>query len=143
MIRSMTREDVKAVAVIEAAAFSEPWSEKSLEETLEKDEYLYLVAEEEGQVLGYVGVHMVFDEGEITTIAVREDIRDRGIGRSLLQEMKGQCKSRGIAVIYLEVRASNARAIHVYEKEGFVKNGVRKNFYRMPVEDACCMAANL
>ncbi len=139
----MELSDVKTVAAIEAAAFSEPWTEKALEGNLEKKEYLYLVEEIQGEVVGYVGLHMVLDEGEITTIAVREDVRDGGIGGRLLKEMKKAAYSRGIAVIFLEVRASNSRAIHLYEKEGFVKNGIRKNFYRLPMEDAVCMAAVL
>ena len=88
MIRKMTEADVREVAAIEAASFSEPWSEKSLRETLEKEEYLYLVAEEAGEIAGYVGLHMVFDEGEITTVAVRDDRRDLGIGSALLGELQ-------------------------------------------------------
>ena len=84
--RPMQKEDVAAVAQMEQEYFSQPWSERAFFEALEKEEYFYMVAEEEGRVLAYCGMYRVLDEGDITQVAVRSDVRGRGIGRRLLQD---------------------------------------------------------
>ena len=100
---------------------------------------IFLVAEEEGRILGYIGMYLAMDEGEITNVAVMKQERQRGIGGMLLKEIKKEAERRAIARIVLEVRVSNASAIRLYEKEGFQNCGVRKNFYELPREDAYIM----
>ena len=139
MIRPMTETDLAQVADLERACFSIPWSERTLRESLAKPEYLFLVAEEEGQVVGYGGLLQVMDEGDITNIAVAEARRGRGIGLELTKGLLEAGRKRGIAMFTLEVRAGNERAVRLYEKLGFHSEGVRKGFYEKPKEDALIM----
>lgn len=137
-IRLMTAEDVPAVAAIEKECFSEPWSEQGFLDGM-NNSAIFLVAEEEEQIAGYIGMYVSEPEGEITNVAVAQSARDRGMGASLVAAMQQWALEHGVERIVLEVRVSNAPAIHVYEKKGFVTIGVRKNFYRLPTEDAGIM----
>lgn len=133
----MAERHLTALAEIEKACFHAPWSEVMLREELGKG--IFLVAERDGQAVGYVGCQTVLDEGYITNVAVSPDCRRQGIGRMLLAELVSCARARGLAFVTLEARASNAPAIALYEGAGFVRVGVRKNFYTAPVEDAVLM----
>lgn len=100
---------------------------------------LFLVAERDGQAVGYVGCQTVLDEGYITNVAVSPDCRRQGIARTLIAELTAQARTAELAFVTLEARASNAPAIALYEGAGFVRVGVRKNFYTAPTEDAVLM----
>lgn len=139
MIRLMESEDVPKVADLEKKCFSIPWSENSLRESLRNPDYLFLVAEEDGKVAGYAGLLKVLDEGDVTNIAVEPGCRGRGIGTGLLERLMEKGREKGIRSFTLEVRVSNETAIHMYEKLGFVSEGIRKRFYERPVEDARIM----
>ena len=82
---------------------------------------------------------MVQDEGDITNVSVKKDRQNHGIGKLLVQELIRKTEEMGVSRLFLEVRESNERAIHVYEKAGFVKNGLRKNYYEDPAEHAVLM----
>lgn len=138
-IRPMEPGDVKQAAGIEEACFSVPWSARALEESLMTGRCLYLVAEYEGQIIGECGVHFACDEGEITNVAVLPAFRVRGIGRALMEELLKQGGMLGIREFTLEVRAGNIPAIRLYEKFGFQVEGIRRNFYEKPREDAMIM----
>lgn len=142
IIRPMTEADIPEVAALEAETFSMPWSEKSLTETLCREEMLFLVARKE-TLLGYAGVCMSLDEGEITNVAVRADARRRGVARRLLEELDTRMADAGICQLVLEVRVSNAAAIKLYESCGFVAAGTRRGFYERPVEDAYVMCKRI
>ncbi len=126
-----------ALAEIEKACFHAPWSETMLREELDKG--IFLVAERDGQAIGYVGCQTVLDEGYITNVAVSPDCRRQGIGRALIEELAQRARAQGLSFVTLEARASNAPAIALYEGAGFVRVGVRKNFYTAPSEDAVLM----
>lgn len=138
-IRYMTISDIPAVSEIEKRSFSLPWSEKSFEESIGLSHAIFLVAEKKQQILGYCGMYQVFDEGDITNIAVLPEYRGMGIAGRLLETLFGYSVEKGIADITLEVRESNESAIHLYEKYGFERVGIRKNFYEKPVEHAVIM----
>lgn len=139
MIRRLRIEDLEQVAELERKYFSVPWSKESLRQSLEKPYYLFLAAEEDGLVAGYAGLLQVADEGDITNIVVDEAYRGRGIGTELTGKVLEEGRKLGIHSFTLEVRVSNETAIHVYEKLGFVPEGVRKGFYEKPTEDALIM----
>lgn len=138
-IRPMECQDVKQVAALEQQTFSQPWSEHAFLDMVDKENVCYLVAEENDDVVGYCGVHHVLGEGEITNVAVAEKMRNRGIGYAMLTELFERGRQMGVEAFTLEVRAGNAAAIHMYEKLGFVTEGIRKNFYEKPREDALIM----
>lgn len=135
----MTMEHIPQVAALERACFSRPWSEESLQSELWNDSAVIIVAEsEDGAVLGYAGLQTVLDEGYITNVAVDGNYRRQGIADELIAAFVrfGQAK---LAFLTLEVRASNAPAITLYAKHGFVEVGRRKNYYDDPKEDAILM----
>ncbi|MFR4352541.1 MAG: ribosomal protein S18-alanine N-acetyltransferase [Roseburia sp.] len=138
-VRAMREEDVGAVAELEGQIFSTPWSYKSFLDSIRLSNTIFLVAEEEGKILGYIGMYLACGEGEITNVAVDFDERCRGVGGCLLAEMKKEAERRLIGSIVLEVRVSNRSAIRLYERNGFVNQGVRKDFYESPREDAYIM----
>lgn len=139
MIRRMTYADLDQVAANEALCFSTPWSRAALEQTLSRKEAVYLVAEEDGRVVGHCGVTDIVGDGEITNVAVHPGYRGKGIGRELLAALLAEGEKAGITAFTLEVRAGNQAAVHLYEKAGFVSAGVRPGFYDRPKEDALIM----
>lgn len=138
-IDRMREQDLSQVAALERQLFSEPWSEQGFRDTLGMDGVIFLVARDGEKCMGYCGIYLAADEGEITNVAVHPDYRRKGIGSSLLQQLLQQAKEWGATHIFLEVRSSNEGAQMLYENFGFAVCGVRKNFYQMPTEDACVM----
>jgi len=135
----MEHTHLAAVAAIERACFSAPWSEKMLAEELHHDNVYYLVAEGEGGiVLGYAGLQTVLDEGYITNIAVDPARRRRGTADALVTALCRFGREK-LAFLTLEVRESNKAAAALYKKHGFNAVGRRKNYYNHPVEDAILM----
>ncbi len=132
----MTAAHTARLAVLERLCFSEPWSEKALLEETENPTACFLTAVENGEVLGYAGMHTVLSESYVDNIAVFPEHRGRGVGRALTQALIDRAKAENGAFITLEVRASNVPAIALYAALGFQKAGVRRNFYTAPREDA-------
>lgn len=138
-IMMMTESDVKAVAEIEKACFSKPWSEDGIREELTNDSARFFVFKKNGEIAGYMGMHIVLDECYIANVAVLPSHRRQGIGEKLVSNGINVAKNEGCAFITLEVRLSNASAVALYEKSGFEKVGERKNFYSDPTENALIM----
>ena len=137
-IMLLSREHIGDVARLEQECFVEPWSEKSLEMLL-ADSGFGIVALIDGKVVGYGGVMIALDEGQITDVAVSGEYRRRGIGMEIVKAMTAESKKRGLATLYLEVRESNRAARELYLACGFEECGMRKNFYRRPTEAAVLM----
>lgn len=136
----MTCDHVPQVAEIERQCFPDPWSERMLREHLDNQCAAALVAlGEDGTVLGYAGLLVVLDEGYITNVAVRPAFRRQGIAADLLGVFDRFANANRLAFLTLEVRASNAPAIALYEKMGYRRMGLRKHYYEHPREDAVIM----
>ena len=129
----MNESHVSAVAELERQNFSEPWPEIAVRSELTNKLALWLVAVEDGVVAGYVGSQTVLQEADMMNIAVADTHRRRGIARMLVEELIRQLDAYQLT---LEVRASNAPAIALYEKLGFQQVGLRKNYSHKPKEDA-------
>ena len=135
----MDRSHIDQIAQLEQACFSSPWTANMLTDALFDTQASFIVAEdEEGNVLGYAGLHVIVDEGYIDNVAVEPDARRHGVASALLDVF---CRfgEANLAFLSLEVRASNAAAIGLYEKHGFAQVGLRKNYYEKPKEDAVIM----
>lgn len=132
----MNESHVAQVAELEKMCFSDPWSENSVASELNNPLSLWLVAEENQTVCGYVGSQTVLDETDMMNIAVHPECRRRGIAAALIVELVHQLRERGSHILRLEVRESNAPAIALYEAMGFTRLGLRKNYYRNPKENA-------
>lgn len=132
----MNTDHVSQVAELEKLCFSDPWSENSVSSELNNPLSLWLVAVDGERVAGYVGSQSVMGESDMMNIAVHPDYRRRGLADMLVAELVTALKNAGNTCLTLEVRASNAPAIALYEKTGFSQIGLRKNYYRNPREDA-------
>ena len=157
LVRRMTLEDIQAVAEIERQCFSQPWSEKSFEDSIRREDTIFLVCEEslsfqqekiqeaEGTtvITGYIGMYISFDEASITNVAVSPDSRKKGYGEQLVIAAQKAAREANAETIFLEVRVSNEPAISLYKKMEFESLGIRKKFYEHPVEDAFIMRCSL
>ena len=135
-ITLMENAHVSQVAQLEKLCFSAPWSENSISSELTNPLSCWLVALDGDRVAGYVGSQTVLDESDMMNIAVDPQYRRQGIAQALVEELVKCLARKGSRCLTLEVRASNAGAIALYEKLGFVQVGLRKNYYRNPREDA-------
>lgn len=139
-IRLMAEEDVESVSNIEMQLFSKPWTKQDFLNSMSDRHNIYLVAEnDQCEVVGYCGIWGVLDEGQITNVAVRPEEQGIGIGYKMLQELISIGRNEGLSQFTLEVRVSNEKAIRLYQKLGFEEEGIRKEFYDKPVEDAIIM----
>ena len=140
-IRLATIEDAHAIYEIEQQSFSVPWRLESVLAELEGAENkLYMVICEENHIVGYAGAWLVYDEGQITNIAVLPSARGKGYGSKLTKQLINECFSRGMHEIFLEVRISNLAALAMYRNLGFSVKGLRKDYYSEPTEDAYIMS---
>ena len=139
ILRQMQDTDIGQVVSLEEAIFSSPWSEKSFRDTLQREDTIYLVAERQGKILGYLGIWMSFDTADLCNIAVGEECRRKHLGQQLLQEGLRLAAAGGVKRMLLEVRESNHAAICLYSRNGFEEIGRRKEYYSKPTEDALLM----
>lgn len=131
-------EYIKSIAELEKECFSSPWNEKMILESIENGTRFF-VALKNGELLGYVGISCILDEGYITNIAVFKKYRNKGVAKALIERIFALASDLKLCFVSLEVRASNQIAIGLYEKFGFRLEGRRKNFYTNPTEDGLIM----
>lgn len=139
MVREMQVEDLEQVMEIEQDLFSVPWTKEGFFTFLTRDHAMFLVVEEKGEILGYCGLLIVLDEGDITNVAVKRNRQNEGIGKFLMESLIRLATDLGVTTIHLEVRAGNEKAIRLYERVGFTRDGIRKKYYTDPTEDAVLM----
>lgn len=142
-IRFMTLEDIPRIHEMEKEIFTDPWSENSLRESLEQKNTIMLTAENGREILGYLIVYAVLDECEIARIAAAKEFRRQGVGGQLILRLEKDCAERKITRILLDVRRGNQPASAFYRAQGFQEDGIRRNFYTKPTEDAVLMSKNL
>lgn len=135
----MQPDDLSQVCEIEKANFSMPWSEKSFLESMAREDTVFLAAVCGVEVAGYLGCYCIAGTGEITNVAVKESFRRRGVGSLLLEKLYAEGEFLHTPEFFLEVRESNEAAIALYSRQGFVREGIRKNFYEKPTENAVIM----
>lgn len=137
IVRPMVMTDVDGVMAVEHDSFLTPWSRSAFEEELAQNRLArYIVAEENGAIVGYAGTWLVINEAHVTNVAVSSQRRREGIGRLLMQNLMELARENEMESMTLEVRVSNAAARHLYQQLGFVEAGIRKNYYTETKEDA-------
>lgn len=139
ILREMLVDDLDQVMEIENDLFHVPWTRTGYFTFLTRNDSMFLVVEDKGQIIGYCGLLMVLDEGDVTNVAVRRDRQREGIGHFLMDSLVRLAEGIGITTIHLEVRAGNSTAIRLYERMGFARDGIRKGYYTNPTEDALLM----
>lgn len=137
-VERLCPEHLPQVAEVEALSFADPWSEKALALFTTNEAY-GAVCLKNGHVMAYGGVLWAPDEGQIINIATHPKARRCGMGAAILANLIREAGARGCEQLSLEVRVSNAPAISLYERFGFLKVGSRRGFYQNPREDAIVM----
>ena len=140
IVRNMIESDVEAIASMESAVFSDAWTANSIRDTYNQPQAFIVTAEVDGKIAGYCIVYFVLDEGEIARIAVSHSFRRKGVGRKLLEHVETICAEKGIVRLMLDVRESNESARSFYKNFAFEEDGIRKNFYEEPKENAVLMS---
>ncbi len=137
--------DLDAIAAIARASFPHPWTRDMFAQELSAQplsrSYVLRTAEE--QVAAFCTCWLIMDELHINTIAVDPGRRRQGLARELLAHVLGDARAQGAKRALLEVRASNAAAIRLYETFGFTTDTVRKGYYPDPPEDALVLSRTL
>ncbi|CAI0984236.1 ribosomal protein S18-alanine N-acetyltransferase [Serratia entomophila] len=143
-ISTLTAADLATAFKIERASHAFPWTEATFASN-QGERYLNLKLSAEGQMAGFAITQIVLDEATLFNIAIHPDWQRRGFGRILLNALIEQLESRGVATLWLEVRASNGAAIALYEDLGFNEVTLRRNYYPSANgrEDAIVMALPL
>lgn len=135
----MAAKDLPAVLEIERKSNAAPWSPGGFEAELRNPQAVYYCLFEGESLVAYAGFWAVVDEAHITTIAVHPEHRRKRYGEALMKRLLKEAKQRKLSCSTLEVRASNAAAILLYEKLGYVRCGLRKGYYPNNREDAVIM----
>ena len=139
-VTGATEADIPTVKEVAHVCFSDPWSEQSLRASLGA---IFLLLTHKEKTVGFCIVSVSADEAELYDIAVLPQYRGTGGAALLIDEALKKARALGALTVYLEVRESNARAIGFYEKHGFVRIGMRKNYYKSPPENAILMSLDL
>ena len=142
-IIDMNEKHIPELAQLEKICFSQPWSENSLSEELDNRTAHFLVAESDEKIAGYIGIFVVCESCYVSNVAVFPEYRRQGVAKQLIERACVVAEENGAESISLEVRPSNAAAVSLYGSVGFEEVGLRKNFYRAPVEDALIMTRTL
>ena len=138
-IEQFAERHIADAARLERECFAAPWSEQALREELDNPNALFLAAVDGTETVGYLGCHLILDEGYIANVAVSPVRRKEGIGSALVGALVEQAEQQGASFLTLEVRVSNQPAIALYQKFGFRPVGTRRGFYDKPKEDALLM----
>ena len=128
-ITEMTLTDLEQMKNTLYSDFDNFWSYNVLKQELENENTTYVIAKENGDVVGFAGISICLDEATLNNIVVKKSCRGRGIGGELLESLIDICGDINIKTLTLEVDVSNKPAIHLYEKFGFKNLGIRKKYY--------------
>lgn len=136
--RIATPEDLDGVLAIEEASFNNPTGRDWYEAELNRPEvcFIYVLRTPDCPVAAFCAFWLIVDQAHINNLAVRPELRGRGLGTQLLAAITDEAAHLGAVELTLEVRASNTPALQLYKKAGFTQETVRKNYYTKPVEDA-------
>lgn len=143
-IRRANENDIDSIIDVEKLSFSVPWSREAFEkEILSNTLAYYYVVELDEKVVGYAGMWIILDEVHLTNVAIIPKVRGLKFGELLMRYVMGTAKMYNADRMTLEVRKSNAVAKNLYKKLNFEEQGIRKDYYLNPVEDALIMWVNL
>lgn len=143
-ISILTPADLPRAFEIEQASHAFPWTEKTLASN-QGERYLNLKIMHDDVMAGFAITQIVLDEATLFNIAIDPAFQRQGLGRALLEDVIQQIEKKDVFTLWLEVRASNAKAIALYENLGFNEVSVRRNYYPAAQgrEDAIMMALPL
>ena len=130
ILREMTHADLEQVAALEKELFKEPWQKEDFERELNENEFAnYIVAENDGEIAGYFGLWVLFDQAQITTIGTSKKYQRQHVASMMMERIMELCEENECEFLSLEVRISNLPAQNLYKKYGLEIVSVRKNYY--------------
>lgn len=136
----LTELNIDDLVSLEEKCFSTPWTKQMFLGDLKSEHTCYFGAfNDKDDLIGYIGMWCMGDTGEITNVAVNPEYRKIGIASMLLEKLVEYGCNKGLEFLNLEVRESNIPAINLYEKFDFKRVGLRKNYYKNPMENALLM----
>ena len=140
--RLASAADLDGVLAIEQASFNNPTTREWYEGELKRPEvcYIYVLRTADQPVAAFCAFWLVAEQAHINNLAVLPELRGRGLGTQLLEAITHEAGRLGAAILTLEVRQSNDAARRLYERAGFYQDGVRKNYYTNPIEDALILS---
>lgn len=142
-VRAARPEDASALRKTEALSFSDPWSEAEFEQLLSAPGVEGWICWAGTRLSGYLLVRSAGEEAEILNLAVAPEFRRRRVALRLLGRGLDTLLARGVHQVFLEVRRSNRAARALYHRLGFTLAGVRRGYYRKPLEDAMVLRRRL
>ncbi len=142
-IEKLTVNNTQAVQKLLSECFSTPWSCENISSLLSSEYGECFGVFDEDELVGYIALEWVLDEGSLTDLAVSPTYRRQGLASLLMDRLIESAQSKNLSFITLEVRASNLPAIKLYQKYGFLEAGRRPDYYRNPTEDALLMTKNM
>lgn len=128
-IRDWTERDLPKLMALERACFADAWTTEMMKNEYARNGFCGVLAEENGEVVGYACGYTLFEDAELPKIAVARECRGKGIGGLLLDTFTERAAERGAERIFLEVRISNEPALGLYKSRGFEKTRIRKRYY--------------
>ena len=128
-ILKMELDDLEKISSILTTDFDDFWNYNILKQELCNTTSKYIVAKYNDEIIGFAGIIVVLDEADISNIVVKKNYRNKKIGSLLLANLINLALENGVKSLFLEVKESNFPAIHLYEKFGFSRFGLRKNYY--------------
>ena len=143
LIRPMTAGDFSAVAVIDAE-FASPWTVQQIAAEYKRESACTLVAENDLlEIVGWCCGFCVAPDAELWKVSVSVKWQKQGVATALLQELCHLFVDTGGDRVFLEVRSQNDAALHLYLQSGWEKQGIRKSYYKKPVDDAILLVRSL
>ncbi len=128
-IRDWTEKDLPKLMALERACFADAWTTEMMKNEFLRDGFCGVLAEEDGEIVGYLCGYALFEDAELLKTAVVQERRGKGIGGLLLDAFTEKVLLQGAEKIFLEVRVSNEAALHLYVSCGFEKTRIRKRYY--------------
>ncbi len=128
-IEKMNLNHLNELQEILISDFDDFWSFSTLKEEVENENSSYIIGKINNEIIGFAGLKKIFDQADIMNIVIKKTYRNQGIGTLLLENLILLAKDLNISTLFLEVNEQNKPAIHLYEKLGFEKLGVRKKYY--------------
>ena len=130
IVRCMKKDDLEEIVKIEKDLYKTPWNLNQFRYELEENEFSYVyVLENDGVIVGYYGFWVMFEDVDITKVSIRKEFQGMKLSNVLIQDCFNRVSELGAYKINLEVRIDNYKAINLYEKYGFEKVCVRKDYY--------------
>ena len=130
ILREMTYDDLSAIAALEAELFKEPWTQADFQRELDENEFAnYYIAEINGEIAGYFGLWLLFDQAQITTIGTAKKFQRQHVASFMMEAIDQMCAENECEFLSLEVRVSNTPAQNLYKKFGLEIVSVRKDYY--------------